>query len=319
MAGIGLLIWLLASSDLDQLSAALVAGGWGVVAIALFKIVTLGMDALAWRSVVLGDHRPGLGRTLWIRWIGEGVNTLLPVAQVGGDVVRGRLLALRGVPGPVAGASVAADFTMGVITQALFTLLAVALLVVHGLPEPLIAPVSVGLGVIGLGGLALLLIQRAGLFGLLGKLLDRLVKDGPWASLSGGMAALEMAVRRVYGDRRALLTCGGWRFVGWVAHLGETWLALWFLGVPVTLAEALVIEALSNAVRSAAFMIPGAIGVQEGGLLAVGLIYGLTPETALALAMMKRGRELLVSLPALAAWMHGERRGLGRLLKGKGA
>ncbi|GAB6053261.1 HpnL family protein [Magnetospira thiophila] len=313
LIGLALLAWLLTRTDLGALTAALAAGGWGVAAISLFKMVTLGLDALGWRAVVGGEVKPSRRVMLWVRWIGEGVNTLLPVAQVGGELVRGRLLALRGVPGAVAGASVVADFTIGVVTQALFTLLAVALLAVQGLPESLALPVAVGLGVVGFGALALLGMQKSGLFGLL----QRLAQGDRWAGMAGGMAALDQALRKVYADRRGLWACGVWRFIGWVAHLGETWLALWFLGVPVGLMEALVIEALSNAVRSAAFLIPGAIGAQEGGILAVGLVYGLSPETALALALMKRGRELLVSLPALAAWAHGERQGLGHLLRGK--
>ena len=221
---------------------------------------------------------------------------------------------LRGVPGPVAGAGVAADFTMGVVTQGLFTLLAVGLLAWHGLPGDLALPVVGGLAVIVAGAVVLAAVQKAGLFGLIGRLLDRIAHEGRWRAVSESLVDLETAVRAVYADRRAILACGGWRFVGWVAHLGETWLALWLLGVPVTLAEALVIEALSNAVRSAAFLIPGALGAQEGGILAVGLVYGLTPETALALALIKRGRELAVSLPALGAWLLEERHGLSKLL-----
>ena len=42
---------------------------------------------------------------LWMRWIRESVNTLLPVAGVGGDVVGARLVHQRGVPGAQATAS----------------------------------------------------------------------------------------------------------------------------------------------------------------------------------------------------------------------
>ena len=63
-----------------------------------------------------------------------------------------------------------------------------------------------------------------------------------------------------------------------------------------------MLESLIQAVRSAAFFMPGALGVQEGGLILLGAVVGLGPEVALALSLIKRIRELAVGLPALLAW-----------------
>ncbi|MGC2414327.1 MAG: hypothetical protein WA459_16710, partial [Stellaceae bacterium] len=58
-----------------------------------------------------------------LRWIGEAINTTLPVAQIGGDVVRARLLQ-RLVATPARGAaSGAVDFCLNLFAQILFTLL----------------------------------------------------------------------------------------------------------------------------------------------------------------------------------------------------
>ena len=54
--------------------------------------------------------------------------------------------------------------------------------------------------------------------------------------------------------------------------------------------------------RSAAFTVPGAIGVQEAGFVALGLVLGLDPSTALALGLIRRARDLALGLPALAVW-----------------
>jgi hypothetical protein len=63
------------------------------------------------------------------------------------------------------------------------------------------------------------------------------------------------------------------------------------------------------ALRSAAFFVPGAVGVQEGSYLLIGPLFGLAPETALALSLLKRGRDLLIGAPTLIAWqaMEGRR------------
>ena len=64
----------------------------------------------------------------------------------------------------------------------------------------------------------------------------------------------------------------------------------------------LVIESLLCAARSAAFAVPNAVGVQEGAYILLGASFGLTPETALALSLLKRARDLTIGLPTLAAW-----------------
>ncbi len=94
--------------------------------------------------------------------------------------------------------------------------------------------------------------------------------------------------------------------MGWLAGVGEVWLALYFLGHPVTLVEALILESLGQAVRSAGFAIPGALGVQEGGLLVLGALVGLPGEVAIGLSLVKRARELTLGLPGLAAWQVAE-------------
>ena len=46
---------------------------------------------------------------------------------------------------------------------------------------------------------------------------------------------------------------------------------------------------------------PGALGVQEGGFLVVGGLVGLPPELALALALVRRARDVIIFVPALIA------------------
>ena len=70
--------------------------------------------------------------------------------------------------------------------------------------------------------------------------------------------------------------------------------------------------ALVQAIRGAAFAIPGALGVQEGGYLLLAPLAGLTPDAALALSLAKRARELLLGLPGLL-YLHLSERAAGRV------
>ena len=59
--------------------------------------------------------------------------------------------------------------------------------------------------------------------------------------------------------------------------------------------------------RRAAFMVPGTLGVQEGGLIAIGAATGLSADTALAISAVRRVRQIGISLPVLLVWLRASR------------
>jgi hypothetical protein len=61
--------------------------------------------------------------------------------------------------------------------------------------------------------------------------------------------------------------------------------------------------------------VPGALGVQEAGLIIFGHSLGLDAELALAISMTKRMRELLCGLPSLLSWQWFEGRRLHGALR----
>jgi hypothetical protein len=50
----------------------------------------------------------------------------------------------------------------------------------------------------------------------------------------------------------------------------EVWVILWALGIRANYAEAYALERVSQGIRSVMFLVPGALGFQEGGFLMVG-------------------------------------------------
>src|SRR5207237_9075105 len=107
----------------------------------------------------------------WMRWIGESVSTLVPSAAVGGDIVRARLASINGTPVPVAAGTVLVDVTLGVFTQAAFTVLGLALLVGVTGQSNFVRPTLVGtvVGVLGVAGFYF--VQRLGMFRFLARFL----------------------------------------------------------------------------------------------------------------------------------------------------
>src|SRR5205823_8484770 len=106
-----------------------------------------------------------------------------------------------------------------------------------------------------------------------------------WQSLVESGDALDRAVRALYARRRGLVACCAWTFFSWTIGAGEVWIALHAVGVGASFAAALIFESVTQGVRGAAFLVPGALGVQEGGYLVIGGLLGISTDNALAIAL----------------------------------
>ena len=121
--------------------------------------------------------------------------------------------------------------------------------------------------------------------------------------------AIDRAIQEVYTQPARVAACFALNLLGWLVGAGEVFLILWFLRAPVDWTGALLLESLGQAVRGAAFAIPGALGVQEGGYLLLSSFVGLPADVGLALSLAKRARELLLGLPGLLYLHLAGRRG----------
>ncbi len=307
--GLALFTGVIAYQGVGDVLAAVAVAGWGLLLVTFAHLAVVLIDAMSWRALLDHGTRRSLHRLAWMWWIGEAVNALLPVAQVGGELVRARLLNRDGVPGAQAGASVVVGLTAGVLTLLMFAaggavlMGGVLLAGEDGLP---LLRLAVGIAVLGCLLYGFYLAQHRNLFLRLGRLVERLASGRDWLALTGDAAALDRSIVELYRARRKFLACCAWRLVAWLAGVAEVWLALHLLGYPATFAEAFVLESLGQAARSTGFAIPGALGVQEGGFLVVGLQLGIPGEVALGVSLVKRVRDLLLGLPGLASWKLAE-------------
>jgi len=308
LIGLALFAALLVHHGIGRLIDELAVVGWGIIGLTIYHVTSIVSDAIAWRDLLGREERPPFRSLLWARWIGEAVNTLLPVMQIGGNIVRARLVARRGMSSSVAGASVVVDLTLEALTQFAFALIGVGLLVLGSHGEGLLIPSLIGSATVGLLVGAFALAQRLGLFGAAVRALRKMGGPERWLPAAEGADELDAQIVRLYGDRRGVWRGSAWHLAGWAFGAGEVWLALLFLGHPVDLASAFVLESLGVAVRAAAFAVPGALGVQEGGFVVLGGVFGIPPDVCLALSLTKRAREILIGVPGLIAWQIGAAR-----------
>lgn len=313
-AGLAGLLALLGYYGFADVGRVLASGAAGIVVVTLFHLLPMLADTLAWRWLLPRAHRGGLGDLLWMRWICESVNTLFPVAQVGGDVVRARLANQRGLPAADAAGTMIADLTTSAMMLVVFGSAGALLLWWRqgSASGGLFVALAVSAAMVG----TFYLLQRAGLFSRLAWHAAQWMAHGYRDTIIGGADALDRALDAVYMRRADVLVSCACALGGLTLGAGEVWLALHFLGVDVGIVDAFILESLIQALRGAAFAVPGAVGVQEVGFVALGAALGLDGGTALALSLIKRARELVLGLPGLVAWQVAEGR---RFLRKRGA
>src|SRR5947209_4826072 len=310
-AGAALFTALLVREGAPQVGKAIATAGWAIAAVIAFHLcVPVFLDALAWWVLFPKETRLPLRKIFWMRWIGESVSTLVPSAAVGGDIVRARLAAINGAPLPVAAGSVLVDLTLGVFTQAAFTVLGVVLLVDVTAQKNFVRPTLIGtlIGVVGVAGFYF--VQRLGMFRFLALIVARLANSPEWQSLVQSGETLDRTIRTLYARRRAVVMCRVWTIISLVAGSGEIWIALHALDLHATFVNALILQSMVLTIRSAAFAVPGGLGVQEGGYLFVGNLLGIPGDAAFALSLIARVRELAIGIPGLLIWQIVEGRRL---------
>ena len=86
-------------------------------------VLPLLLDAIGWRAIILVPCE--LLGLFWIAVVRQAVNGLLPVANIGGELVGIRLLTRQGVDGTWAAASVIVEVLLTIVGQYLFVALGV--------------------------------------------------------------------------------------------------------------------------------------------------------------------------------------------------
>ena len=278
---------------------------WLLPALVALHLGQLRLSAAAWR-VLLPAPLGTLGAYHRLRLVREGIDSLLPVAQVGGEVVGTQLLARRGMALPLAAASVVVDVTLEFLSQVAFLFLGLA-------AWTALAPSATWGGWLGAAALsvatagALAAAQRFGLLRLVEALARQIAARFP-AVATVSLEGLHAAAVGLYRRRGAMASCAGLHLLAWSLGTAESWAVLHALGLDVSLAQALVVESLGMAARSAGFAVPGALVVQETGFVLAAVAAGLPDSAGLALSLVKRLREVGTGLIGLALWRGATRR-----------
>ena len=309
LAGLGVTVALIAAVGFgDVLGVLRRMGALGFLAYCGFTFLILAVLGMAWFSLAPGESSRQIGSFFWARLMREAATDVLPFSQFGGIVVGARALVTRGVPQPMVYASMIADQTAELMAQLVYTLYGVAVLALILSRTPtegdLLHLAIGGLGVSIAIIIAFAFAQRP-LLVLAARIGGTILPESAVA-----LTNVHETLSAIYGHRKRLIAAFLLHTFAWVASGAGGWIALHLLDVPISVGSVIVIESLIFTLRTAAFMIPGAIGLQEGAYLLIGPLFGLPPEAALALSLAKRARDLAIGVPAMLIWQFGEGRAL---------
>lgn len=304
IAGLAATLALLGSVGLGEVFGILGRiGAARFVIYAAYTLLILLILGAAWQVLVPGGSWFAFS---WARTMREAATNVLPFSQFGGIVVGLRVLIASGVSQRNAYGSIIADQTAELAAQLVFTLYGAAglLLVLQDRSDggDLRSLALVGLGASLAIMLAFALAQRP--------MLTIAARIG--GAILPGSAAAVVEVRDeldgIYRRRGRLIACFLLHLLAWVASGAGAAIALGFIGYDIPIAHVLVIESLIFTLRTAAFLVPGGVGLQEGAYVLIGPLFGLPAEAALALSLAKRARDLLVDGPAMLVWQISEAR-----------
>ncbi len=238
------------------------------------------------------------------RQIRDSAGDILPFTQIGGMALGMRVLALGGIAPARAIAAGMVDVTTEMIAQGIFMLLGIALAAPAIAGDPVLGPY---LG--WLVGFTLSFAMAVCGFALLQLGGSHLAEK--WLAprrLGASAAAFRAAIHHLYRQKPRIFLSVVLHLLGWCASGLWLWLVFLVLGKSLPLTSAIAIQSLLEGLRSAMVFIPAAIGVQEAGYAALVPLFGLSPETGLAVSILRRARDIVIGVPALLIWQMTEAR-----------
>jgi hypothetical protein len=160
--GLALAVAIIAYQGFGAVAQAFAAVGFGLGLVVMIRVVELAGAGLGWWIVFPAAARCPLYACVWVRFIREAINALLPVAQVGGEIAGVRVMTFFGIAGELAGATVLVDILMQTSTLLLFTIVGIGVLATVVADRALVGSLVAGTAIMGLELSGFFAAQRFG-------------------------------------------------------------------------------------------------------------------------------------------------------------
>lgn len=288
------------------LSAAATIGWTGFALFCLGALALFVLLGTAWQVLLPAALAPRLRVLIGARLVRDAGAEVLPLSQLGGIALGVRAAMLQGMSAALASASMIVDVTAEMLAQIAYAVLGVAILLAR-VPRSSQVTSLTSACVIGL----LLAAVTAGLFITLqrrgGRITARLARKLR-RSASHTFTGVGRALEIIYRSPARVVLSVALHLAAWIGNAAVVWLGFRLIGARIDVAAAIAIESLVYAIRSAGAFVPNALGVQEGAYLVLGPLFGVPPDLALAISVLKRARDIAIGVPVLLSWQAAEGR-----------
>ena len=306
LIGILLLTLLIFWQGFAEIFGLLFGSGFSLLLLPVVWMPSLLVAVISWYQLFPNKIVPPFKELFLALWVGRAINTILPVATIGGEIVKARLLIFWGRPAINVSASVVVDKTVQALALIPWAIIGISLLIYLAVDNELAMLLMLGTLILGLGITGFIFFQRTGIFSFFAKIIGKFHTADSWGKIKLKASDVDKSINEIYGNKKKFIISILWRTLGLVLQTSEVWLACYLLGHPINLIEAIMLKSLTSIITDLAFIIPNGYGVQEGGYLVLGVLIGLTPEFSLALSLATRVRELIIDIPGLLYWQHIE-------------
>jgi glycosyltransferase 2 family protein len=263
-------------------------------------VITLGLG-LCWRMLLRSRMRGSFWLCTWGRLVRDATGEFLPFSQVGGYVLGARVITLGGVHIADAAASTLADITTEFLAQLVFIGIGLSILAHKAPSSDLLLPIASGLCLAVIMGVALILVQRGSGAKIFRGIASRIAgASGDGAALN--IDRLQASLDIMYTHRVRLGLSAFYHLACWFGTSTASFIGFHALGIQLSFTDAICIEALLHAILALAFFIPGRVGIQEAAYTLLGGIFGIPPDIALSLSLMRRARDFVIAVPVLIVW-----------------
>ena len=248
------------------------------------------LATFAWRTVLCA-LRPktvgGVRLMLISRLSAQSFNVLVPTGGLGGEVLRSAALTRLGVSLSLAGTTTLIDNITGVVGGLVF---AVVVILIESSRYPSVRTTTLVIFGVSVGILGTLFF------------LPRWTR---WGVARYRRTHLNDSIVRplvVINSRRfakAFLAAVSLRVTERLLMAVEVWLCFFALGTTIRPLDACLIVAALVLTGFVFFLIPAQLGAAEGAIVVASGLFGVAPELALSVALLRRSRQVLTSLVGL--------------------
>ena len=296
LVGCGLLVYVFSEIDLELLWSNLIKTGWGIFFVLVIYGFAFWVDTIAWQFTLPSTRFSWMYRLWKVRMVGAAFGKVLPFSAFGGAPIKGFLLKKHyGISYREGAASIILIESTHLISMIIFMASGVFFIsLIPDFPKNYLTFSKISLGLLSLAIFGFYIVQRYKLTSVIGHWVSQMALGHRVKKFLSHIQEFDERLVHFYTlNRRLFFGALGLNLLNWYLGALEIYIILYFLGHPISIAEAIILETLVEIVRAGTFFIPGTLGTQEAAfLLATGAITG-EPALGVAAAMMRRVREII--------------------------